>query len=120
LVVDDEALLRLVVRRTFERAGLEVVEAGDAAQAFAVLLSGQEVDAVVTDVGMPGVSGLSFYDQLMAQYPRLHGRVIFLTGSADDPVVNAQIEHRAVPLLSKGGDPRLVVDAIRLVLLRSI
>jgi CheY-like chemotaxis protein len=120
LVVDDEVLMRHAIRRAFERGGVDVVEARDADQALALLDGGQALDAVVSDVVMPGLNGLAFYDQLITRMPALGGRVVFLTGSADDPAVNLPIEQRGVPLLSKGGDLRLVVDAVRLILLRNL
>jgi hypothetical protein len=46
------------------------------------------------------------------------GRVVFLTGAARDPKVHAPIEQRGVPLLAKTDDLRLVVDAVRLALLK--
>ena len=76
------------------------------------------IDAVVTDVLMPQVSGLSFYEMLVARAPHLARRVVFLTGAASDPAILGPIEQRGVPLLSKLDDFRLVVDAVRVALLR--
>ena len=61
---------------------------------------------------------LEFYDQLLEVAPDLANRVVFLTGAARDPRVHGPIEQRGVPLISKMDDLRLVVDAVRLALLR--
>lgn len=118
LVVDDEPSMRRALRALFERAGYQVTEAASAAEALKLAAEAPGPDAVVSDVLMPEVSGLEFYDLLMARAPDLLGRVVFLTGAARDPKVHTPIEQRGVPLLAKTDDLRLVVDAVRLALLR--
>ena len=110
--------MRRALRGFFERAGFDVVEAASAAEALRHVGGSGPADAVVTDVMMPEVSGLDFYDQLMGRSPTLANRVVFLTGAACDPRVHGPIEQRGVPLISKLDDLRLVVDAVRLMLLR--
>src|SRR5205807_493071 len=57
LVVDDSAMTRTLERTILETAGYNVVVAGDGEQALSILRS-SEVDAVVSDVEMPRMSGL--------------------------------------------------------------
>ena len=118
LVVDDEPSMRRALRAFLERAGFDVVEAASAEQALGYLGAARPADAVVSDVLMPEVSGVDFYDRLRDASPQLANRVVFLTGAARDPRVHAPIEQRGVPLISKMDDLRLVVDAVRLALLR--
>ncbi len=117
LVVDDEPSMRRVLRKTLEMGGLEVLEAGSAGEALDLADHEPGVSAVVTDVLMPDISGVDFYDQLIARAPHLRERVVFLTGAAHDPAVHTPIERRGVPLISKLDDLRLVLDAVRLALL---
>ena len=93
LVVDDEKSIRRALRGYFERSGFAVLEAGSGAEALRVVEAG-DVDAVVSDVLMPEVSGVAFYDSLVSRVPELLHRVVFLT------------------------DFSLVVDAVRLALLQ--
>jgi CheY-like chemotaxis protein len=59
LVVDDEALIRRLVRTVLEADDYAVLEAADADEAFAVLADGQpHPSVVVLDVMMPGMGGL--------------------------------------------------------------
>lgn len=109
--------MRRALRAFFERSGFAVVEAASAAAALEHVRSCEPADAVVSDVLMPEVSGVDFYDQLLALAPALANRVVFLTGAAHDPRVHTPIEARGVPLLSKMDDLRLVVDAVRVALL---
>lgn len=86
LVVDDEATIRIALRRFFERLGWIVDEApgGDAALEM-LLSSGQkngipDYDAVICDVRMPGLDGVELHERLLHERPRLLNRVIFVTG----------------------------------------
>jgi CheY-like chemotaxis protein len=118
LVVDDEQSIRRALRGYLERAGLTVTEAGAAAEALRIVQSEETVDAVVSDVLMPEMNGLAFYDSLVSNAPHLAKRVVFLTGAARDPKVLVPIEQRGVPVLSKMDDFSLVVDAVRIALIR--
>ena len=118
LIVDDESSIRRALRAYFERAGFAVEEAASARAALERVRVGGVVDGVVSDVLMPEVNGLAFYDQLLEVAPELANRVVFLTGASGDPRVHGPIEQRGVPLLSKLDDYRLVVDAVRVALLR--
>jgi len=119
LLVDDDDAVRRVVRLTFERAGYTVTEAESAFQALD-LLKAQTPDAVVSDVFMPGMNGLVFYHHLMERAPSLRNRVIFLTGANRDPAVHRSIEQLGAPLLGKLDNLQLVLDAVRVALLRPL
>lgn len=118
LVIDDEASVRRAVRRRFELGGLDVLEAGSGAESLAMLRNGAKVDAIVCDVIMPELNGVALYDAIIEQAPELSQRVVFLTGLAHEPAVHGPIEERGVPLVSKLDDLTIVVDAVRLALLR--
>jgi len=78
LVVDDEPLIRFATVEALEDAGFEVLEAGNADEAL-VLLQKNDVDAVFTDVNMPGTTdGLGLMAQVRARSPQT--RVIVTSG----------------------------------------
>ncbi len=110
--------MRRAMRAFFEKGGFRVEEAASAAEALRHIGEGKPADAVVSDVLMPEINGVDFYDRLMEIAPQLLHRVVFLTGAARDPRVHGPIEQRGVPLISKMDDLRLVVDAVRVALLR--
>ena len=58
LVVDDERAVRESLKRALELEGYEVDMAGDGSEAIARLANGEQPDAVVLDLLMPGVDGL--------------------------------------------------------------
>jgi CheY-like chemotaxis protein len=120
LLVDDEKAIRSSLRKIFEHGGLEVLEADSGRQALETLASNGSIAAVVSDFIMPELDGLDFYDALVARSPHLRSRVVFLTGAARDPKVYQPLEDRGVPLINKLEDLSIVLDAVRLVLLRPI
>jgi len=80
LVVEDDVLLRLVTADSLREAGFEVLEAANAAEAMLVLAS-MPVDAVFSDIDMPGkMDGLALA-QWMRQR-RLDTKIILTSGAA--------------------------------------
>jgi CheY-like chemotaxis protein len=118
LLVDDERAIRSALRKVFERGGLTVREADSGRDALETLADDPGIAAVVSDFLMPELDGIDFYDALVARSPHLRNRVVFLTGAARDPSVHRPLEERGVPLINKLEDLSIVLDAVRLVLLR--
>jgi CheY-like chemotaxis protein len=118
LLVDDEHSMRSALRKLLERAGLTVVEADSGRRALEVIASEPGIAAVVSDFLMPEINGVDLYVAMLAQSPHLKERVLFLTGAARDPQVHQSLEQRGVPLISKLDDLQIVLDAVKLTLLR--
>ena len=66
LTVDDSKTMRDMVAFTLKGAGFDVVEAEDGVKALA-LLAKTHVDAIITDVNMPNMDGVTLVKQLRAQ-----------------------------------------------------
>lgn len=65
LLVDDNDLLRSLVRRFLEHQGCSVLEAADSAQALALAGSSSiGIDALVAELSLPGLSGPDLLDQI--------------------------------------------------------
>jgi PAS domain S-box-containing protein len=80
LVVDDEATVRLVMTDVLTGLGYHFVEAPDGDRALAILRSGQKVDLLVTDVGLPGINGRQLSEMARQLRPGLG--ILFVTGYA--------------------------------------
>ncbi len=80
LVVEDAEVVRMLTVEVLEELGFEALEAGDAAQALA-LLEHQPVDLLLTDVGLPGMNGQELAERACTLHPAL--RVLFATGYAE-------------------------------------
>jgi CheY-like chemotaxis protein len=118
LVVDDESAVRRAVRKVLEKGGLNVREAESGRDALDAIATDGDIAAIVSDFLMPEINGLDFYDALVSVAPHLKHRVVFLTGAARDPMVHDPLEQRGVPLINKLEDLHIVVDAVKLALLR--
>ena len=70
LVVDDEAVLRLLAADVLEDSGFRVVEAEDAIEALKVLADYPGVRVLFTDINMPGaLDGLDLAREVHARWP---------------------------------------------------
>ncbi|WP_270935824.1 response regulator [Falsiroseomonas oryzae] len=83
LLVDDDPLVLASTAAILEDMGHGVVEAESGARALACLQEGAAVDVVVTDYGMPGMSGTALAEQLRRLRPGLP--VIVVTGYGELP-----------------------------------
>lgn len=109
LVVDDEDVVREITRRALESAGYQVLEASNGARALGILMQGG-VDAVVTDIRMPGMDGWELAGRVTMMTPR--PAVLFMSGYDDHVGMTF-----SVPVLAKPFRPELLVDNVRQVLL---
>jgi response regulator RpfG family c-di-GMP phosphodiesterase len=80
LLVDDDEGLRQLLRTTFEAVDMEVAEAEDAESARAQIALARP-DAIVLDVSMPGMSGVTFCAHLKSNRATRDIPVVLLTGS---------------------------------------
>ncbi|HEX6958640.1 MAG TPA: response regulator [Ferrovibrio sp.] len=84
LLVEDEALVRMLAVETIRDEGYNVLEEGDGRAALTILKSDAEIDLLITDVKLPGVSGYQLAEAGTAHRPRL--KVVLMTGFTQDPV----------------------------------
>lgn len=114
LVVDDEETLRGIVRNYLEQEGYAVVEASDGAEALAELRQ-SEVDLVLLDWMMPGMSGLDVCRKLreFSEVP-----VIFLTAKTEELDKLLGLELGADDYITKPFSMRELAARIRVVLRR--
>ncbi|WP_341502333.1 nitrogen regulation protein NR(I) [Gallaecimonas sp. GXIMD4217] len=86
-VVDDDAAIRWVLERSLSQQQMEVTAFLDAETALQALAR-ERPEVLITDVRMPGMSGLAFTELLQEQYPQLP--VIIMTAHSDlDSAVSA-------------------------------
>ncbi len=86
LVVDDELSMREFLKILLEKEGHEVTVAPDADRALQIV-EDQEVDLVVTDIRMPGMSGLELLTELKNRSREMPVIMITAFASPDDAVL---------------------------------
>jgi CheY-like chemotaxis protein len=73
LVVEDEAITRLIVIESLHDAGFETLEAGDADAALEELAAHEEVSVIVSDINMPGdMDGIELAREVKRAHPDVH------------------------------------------------
>lgn len=84
LIVEDMPAVRMLVAEMLGEAGYRCSEAGDVATALTVLQNDPSVDLLLTDVGLPQLSGRELADMARVHRPALP--VLFMTGYAENAV----------------------------------
>jgi PAS domain S-box-containing protein len=83
LVVDDDALINMSTVDMVEDLGHTALEAYSGKQALEILASGRQIDLLITDYAMPGMTGVELAEQARLLAPELP--VLLATGYADLP-----------------------------------
>jgi two-component system cell cycle sensor histidine kinase/response regulator CckA len=100
LLVEDEAMLRELIRDQLQESGYVVLAAAGATEALQ--LSQQLISSIhllLTDVVMPGMSGRELAEYLAKFNP--HMKVLYMSGYTDDAIVQHGILDEAIPFLQK-------------------
>jgi PAS domain S-box-containing protein len=103
LVIDDEPEIVQILRAGLTRPGLTVDSACSIADALS-LVTKISYDFVVTDVKMPGGSGVELYKMLCKVNPDYRNRTLFLTGDMSNPATVQFLEQEGLPYFSKPFD----------------
>jgi two-component system response regulator (stage 0 sporulation protein F) len=81
LIIDDDDLIRVLLRSALEAAGYEVTEAANGRQGLE-LYRYRRTDLVITDIVMPEMNGLDMLLELTREF--LHAKVIAISGAGGE------------------------------------
>jgi CheY-like chemotaxis protein len=112
LVVDDEPLVARVFQHALGKEH-EVVVVHSGQEARALLEEDDSFDVVITDVMMPGLSGIDLYRWLREAQPRLADQVVFVTGGTAKPEFAAFLRAVGNHKLAKPLDRRLLRELVK-------
>lgn len=99
MVVEDDPSVRLIVIDVLNEFGYGAIEAVDAAAAIPVLQSGQRIDLLITDVGLPGINGRQLAEIARQSRPEL--KVLFVTGYAENAAVRSGFLDPGMEMMTK-------------------
>jgi PAS domain S-box-containing protein len=99
LVVDDNENLRAVMMEVIAELGYRGLDASDATAAIQVLKSAQQIDLLVTDVGLPKMNGRQLAEVALKHRPGL--KVLFVTGYAEKAAVRGEFLAPGMEILTK-------------------
>ena len=114
-VVDDDADVREGLESLLQSVGLRTQAFGSAAE-FLQSKPSDQVGCLISDVRMPGLSGLDFQAELITAQVGIP--VIFLTGHGDIPMSVKAIKAGAVEFLTKPVREQDLLDAVRIAIER--
>jgi len=100
LLVDDSAPQRKVLAKMLQRWGYAVVEAASGAEALDLAVR-SEIDIVLSDWVMPGMSGVEFCRAFRALERRRYGYFVLLTSKSEKEDVALGLESGADDFLTK-------------------
>ncbi|MBD8235740.1 response regulator [Pseudomonas fluorescens] len=96
LVVEDDAIVRMLIVDVLEELEFTVLEAGDAEEALVqVQDNGQVIDLMMTDVGLPDMDGKQLATKVRELRPSLP--ILFASGYAENIDVPAGMQVIAKP-----------------------
>ena len=117
LVVDDEPAVGLAVRRVLKDHDVTVVTS--AQEALSRIEAGEDFDVILSDLMMPGMSGMDLYGVLARENPTLAARVVFVTGGAFTPEAHAFLDRIANERLEKPFHFKQLRELVRKFIKRS-
>lgn len=115
LLVEDEPEVRSLVQKVLKMQGYTVLAAANAEEALRV--SGDfrgEIEMMVCDVSMPGLSGKQLAERLAESRPET--KVLFMSGYTDDTIVHHGILDPGIAFLQKPFTPQALARKVREVL----
>lgn len=110
LLVDDEPQIRKMLRSWLEQQGLRILEAGNGKEAIQLgLTEMNQIDLLLTDYHMPGVSGLEIAKTLQSRHPHLP--VLIMSGSniLDESLTNTDLN---LEILTKPFQPNELLSRV--------
>ena len=111
LVVDDHDTTRQTIARMLEAGGFAVEQASSGSEALAQLaLNSEAIDIVLSDVTMPGMSGIDLSYQIRELYPSIP--VAIVSGDVSD-LERSIIGRAEVPFIKKPFHAESLFSAVK-------
>ena len=113
LIIDDEPTIRAALRRYFTRRGWAVEEAADGKAGLQRIdEAGDRLGVVISDLRMPGFSGIELHDRLAVERPDLLRRFVFSTGDVASPEAATFVQRTLCPVLQKPFELRMLDELV--------
>ncbi len=98
LLVDDNDTFRKAIHRKLKRSGHTIIEAEDGQKAI-VALEAFHIDIIISDVQMPNMDGVRFFDWVEANRPDLAKRFLFHSGA--ESILTQDTKLKDIPRITK-------------------
>jgi CheY-like chemotaxis protein len=111
MVVDDEAFLLECLVDAIGSWGCQVTPCAMGSEAIQKLQAGR-FDFIVSDIRMPGLTGIQLFEWIQMNQPGMADRILFTTGDSFEPETRAFLERVQVPHLGKPFDLKKLKEAL--------
>ena len=111
MVVDDEPLVGAVIERTLGDR-LDVVAVADPRDALELLARGERFDLILSDLLMPGMTGMELHEEVRRLSPDLAARMVFLSGGAFTPATREFLARPGMECIEKPFDLETIRAAV--------
>lgn len=115
LLVEDQVMVGRALARRLRALGHRVVHVSDGREAFELLESARDFDALLCDLMMPEMSGQELHAAIRGSWPELVDRIVFMTGGAFTEGARAFLEGLDTPWLVKPFENDELVRALAAV-----
>lgn len=112
LIADDNESVRTIVKLTLQFKGYNLIEVDDGGAAFEKLDKGEQVDLVISDIAMPGMSGLELLDRLRAD-PRFAKLPVVMFSAERDATNESLMSRGASAFIRKPCGPSEILDVVQ-------
>jgi two-component system NtrC family sensor kinase len=111
LVVDDEAFLLECLVDAMDAWGCKATPCSLAAEAIQKLQM-DTFDLIISDIRMPGLTGIQLFDWIREHQPEMTRKIIYTTGDSFDPETRTFLEQAKLPHLGKPFDLKKLKQAM--------
>lgn len=113
LVVDDDPVIRKMLKIMLKKAGLEVVEAGNGAEGLQKMSLFKDINVGLIDIDMPKINGIQFVKMMLAQEAYAHIPFIMVTAKSDQHTIMQAIKAGAKDYVVKPIDQSALIEKIK-------
>ena len=110
LIIDDDLMILMILKQTLVKAGYSILTASSGEEGIKTLAI-SNVDLVLTDYMMPGMTGIEVLNIIKKNKPLVP--VIMLTGHGDVPLTIKAIQLGAADFIEKPIQPKELVEVIK-------
>lgn len=100
LVVDDEPFTLELLKQFLAQYGCQAILAGDAIEGLKVLRT-YKVDAIISDIRMPGIDGKGFLSNIESEFPDFMKKFVFITGDTVNQDIYNMLREKKIPCIFK-------------------
>jgi YesN/AraC family two-component response regulator len=110
VIVDDEHMMRQVLRVIVSELGFKVAGEASSGDAVMPIVNERNPDLVLLDINLPGADGLELLRRIRAEHPYV--KVVMISGDTTQAKVKQAVEQGAVDFIAKPFNPDAVMQKL--------